>query len=234
MKNGSGQPGRRFRPLALRSLPKEAGSGDDRAAWMPDGRAWALCDGASEGYDGAGWAEVLSLYLCAHPDAQDAVAQARIARAGRRPPSDWLSEAAQRRGSWSTALAVRVLPGGRSLEVQAVGDTVFFLLDGSEPVMSFPLSDPSSFGSAPDLVPESEGPAEFSVLQVPLAGLARPRFALATDALAARILSEPAESQASLWRFLLGTPESAFREWARAETDAGRIRKDDLTLVAAG
>lgn len=223
-----------LRTRLIRSLPKDPGSGDDRLAFREDGLALALCDGASEGWDGAGWAESLAEALCRIEDPGRAV---EAARAGRRFGSEgggWLEDAARARGSWSTALAVRLEAGGRRVSAVAVGDTVLFLLDGCRPVASFPLDDPGAFGSTPDLVAENgtEIP-DFARAEFSLAGLRRPRIALLTDALAARVLAEPGAGRPALWAFFLGAPESAFRAWARIEIEAGRLRRDDLTLLAA-
>ena len=225
-----------LRGRVVRNLPKDRGLGDDRMAVRPDGLALALCDGASEGWDGAGWAEALARSLCRTWDPERAVRLARAARgrAARTADSGWLEDAARARGSWSTALAVRFEGGGRSVRAAAVGDTVMFLLDGCRPLASFPLDDPGAFGSTPDLVPENgEAKVEFAEAEFSLAGLRRPRVALLTDALAARALSEPEAGRNALWAFLLGAPPSAFRAWAQAETAAGRLRRDDLSLLAA-
>ena len=224
----------RFRLLTLRSLPKDSRYGDDRVAWRNDGLVWSLCDGASEGYDGSRWADELSRSLCVVQNPEEAVSHARAFRLTKESSVDWLSEAARRRGSWSTALVVQVKAGSRKLRIHAVGDTVFFLLDGSEPLLSFPISDSSDFGSTPDLIPEKgRGSIDFLTMDINLGCLKRPRFALVTDSLAARILSEPPEIRADLWRFLLGAPDASFRKWARTEMNEGRIRRDDLTLLAA-
>ena len=223
-----------LRTRLARSLPKDRGSGDDRMAFREDGLALALCDGAGEGWDGAGWAEALAEALCRIEDPGRAVEAARAGRRSDPRAEGWLESAARARGSWSTALAVRFEAGGRRVSAAAVGDTVLFLLDGCRPAASFPLDDPGAFGSTPDLVAENgtESPG-FSRAEFSLAGLRRPRVALLTDALAARALSEPESGRAGLWAFLLGAPEAAFRAWARVETEAGRLRRDDLSLLAA-
>ncbi|HSV55745.1 MAG TPA: hypothetical protein VLH39_01370 [Magnetospirillaceae bacterium] len=223
-----------LRTRLTRILPKDWGSGDDRMALREDGQVLALCDGASEGWDGAGWAEALALTLCRIEDPERAVEAARAGRRSGIRGDGWLESAARARGSWSTALAVRLEAGGRRVAVSAVGDTVLFILDGCRPVASFPLDDPGAFGSTPDLVAENGTETDvFARAEFSLAELRRPRIALLTDALAARALSEPEAGRAALWAFLLGSPEAAFRAWARAEIEAGRLRLDDLSLLAA-
>ncbi len=222
------------RLLLKRSLPKDGGRGDDRLAWADGGRTLALCDGASEGWDGAGWAAALARALCRHEDPERAVEEARAERRACARGDGWLESAARARGSWSTALAVRLHAGGRRVSAAALGDTVLFILDGCRPVSSFPLDDPADFGSSPALVAENgSGGEDFLKAEFPLDGLKRPRIALLTDALAARALAEPAAGRSALWAFLLGAPEAAFKAWAKAEIEASRLRRDDLSLLAA-
>lgn len=222
------------RTLLSRSLPKDRGSGDDRYAIGPGGRALALCDGASEGWDGAGWAAALASALVRFEEPQAAVTAARATRRAAAVSGDWLTSAAQARGSWSTALALRLSPDGREAQAAAVGDTVLFILDGCEPLASFPLDDPGAFGSTPELVAENgdEEPS-FHRASFSLHGLRRPRLALVSDALAARALAEPRLGRNALWAFLLGASDAAFKAWVGAETEAGRLRRDDLTMLAA-
>lgn len=221
------------RSLLVRSLPKDRGAGDDRFAWGDGGRVLSLCDGASEGWDGAGWAAALATALCRMENPVAAVEAARTRRRALGAGAGWLESAARERGSWATALVVRVRAGGRVVEAAAVGDTVLFILDGCKPVTSFPVDHASAFGDSPDLVAENgkESP-RFVEAEFPLSGLRAPRLALVTDALAARALSEPEAGRNALWAFLLGSPAKAFSAWARAEIRIGRLKQDDLTLVA--
>ncbi|MFZ4617216.1 MAG: hypothetical protein ACOYM2_13595 [Rectinemataceae bacterium] len=151
--------------------------------------------------------------------------------------ADWLSIRAKERGSWATALVVEASPGSQYLEISTIGDTCVFILDGFVPVLSFPLSDPLLFSSSPGLIGGEHGPIpDFTRLVVPLGRLKRPSFALATDALAARLLSEMGYtkddgSTNSIWRFLAGANEKTFKTWVEEGMERGVMTRDDATLM---
>ncbi len=234
---------RRLRLRRRLSLAVHGSGGEDR--WAGRRRAWALCDGASEGFDGAGWAAGLARQLVRSPSVDQAVARARAVyardRQRGREGDDWLAELGALRGSWSTALLIRVSPGGTLVEVWARGDTVFLLRDGDGTTASFPLDDPGAFGTHPELVADrpdagaaagaSGGSGPFRRAVFDLRRLRRPRLILATDALAQRILREEGPDRRRLWAFLDRCSAAEFGSWAQAEMDAGRLVRDDLTLL---
>jgi hypothetical protein len=153
--------------------------------------------------------------------------------------NDWLQVAARARGSFSTALVVTLGPGGRFLEAAAIGDTCLFVLDGFEPVCSFPLGASSAFDQEPALVgAEGDELPTFQRRLIAFGGLRQPSFALATDALARRLLECSEESRdrhpdavRHMWRFLATASETAFEKWAGEAIDHGAIAADDLTLA---
>jgi len=221
-------------------------SGEDR--WAGRGRNWALCDGASEGFDGAGWAACLARQLVRSPSVDQAVARARALYARDRQRGqdgvDWLAELGALRGSWSTVLFLRLSRAGSLVQVWARGDTVFLLRDGDETRASFPLDDPGAFGTHPELVADRPDAAADSVpagaagasgpfrrAAYSLRRLRRPLLVLATDALAQRILRAEGPDRRRLWAFLDRCSAAEFGAWARAEMDAGRLVRDDLTLL---
>jgi hypothetical protein len=139
---------------------------------------------------------------------------------------------AKARGSWSTALVVSTGRLGLSLEALAVGDSCLFVLDGSLPVLSFPLATEGVFGATPDLVAAGgEAVPSFRRLDVPLARLERPSLVLASDALSERFLGADFLRDREAWSFLRQADQASFAAWAREETASGRLRADDLSLV---
>ena len=229
--------------LALRkalSLPKDAGPSEDRWAVCPSAGRVALCDGASEGWDGRGWAGSLSRTLARWGADSATLGKARAACAKTGRPDSatphWLDEKARARGSWSTALLLETGPQGRGALVSAIGDTTLFVLDGFKLLLSFPMKVGDRFGSTPDLVVDT--PTEtldppFRRLRISLGSLHRPSLVLATDALAARLLGRPGE-ESGLFRFLRAANADSFAEWAGVEVAAGRMAFDDLTLLWVG
>lgn len=284
---------RRFGLASVLALPRHGDSGEDR--WAAAGGAWALCDGASEGWDGAGWAAALARALVLHTDPREAVRAARrLYRAQdyapmlthgagytvqpnpptpRIPPSGagyavqpnpttpapipasprggayavqpnptpgapsppaaaWLAEASAARGSFSTALVVRASRAGGFVRAYARGDTALFVRDGLRTLAAFPLERADDFGLAPDLVSAGgDGTDDFLAATIPIGALRRPVLCLATDALAARILSAAAGERAELWDFLDRADAADIDAWARAEIASRSLREDDLTLL---
>ena len=219
--------------VSLLSRPEHGRAGEDRWAVRPGARRWVLCDGASESYDAAGWASELATALAQAGPGEEAVSLARHRyRRRAKAPGDWLAELSRKRGSWSTALVAELGEGGLSLRLSAIGDTEAFVLDGLEVVLAFPVTAAEGFTNTPNLVGEAAGPIpHFQTGQLPLARIRRPSVILATDALAARILSEPEASRGSLLRFLAGAGGRDFMDWAEAEMDSGQLGHDDLSLL---
>lgn len=223
------------------SIPHHGQAGEDR--WAGRSGAWALCDGASEGYDGAGWANCLARSLVRSDSTGAAVLRARIAYQATRSSlsgqsgssQDWLLERGAARGSWSTALLVRVSRLGGFLQAHACGDTVLFVRDGLEPVCSFPIDDADAFNQSPSLIADragdDRGSDAFSSATIMLGGLRRPSLVLASDALAARILAVHGSERRALWAFLAAADAPDLQSWVASEHGCGRLREDDLTML---
>lgn len=208
-------------------------TGEDRWSANPTRGSWVLCDGASEGWDSGGWAETLAYRLAHLGPCDAAITRARrdFFRA-RQDSIDWLSDRARKRGSWATALVVEVGSSGRFLKASAIGDTTLFILDGYGKVLSFPMEDSADYTNTPNLIEDhGDNLPEFPSLVIPLAGLRRPSFVLATDALAARLLENAEAEQEKLWRFFSTAGPQAFASWAIQEMSAGQLGHDDLTLL---
>jgi len=152
-------------------------------------------------------------------------------------PTDWISGQAQKLGSWATALLVQVSGGGKRVQAWAVGDTELFVLDGTEILRAFPITEPSGFGSTPSLVSSrpavsgGDGDQSFRQLDFSLARLSRPSLVMATDALAARLLAASGQERSRLFRFFNTCSPTEFSAWADAETESRSIAPDDLTLA---
>lgn len=193
----------------------------------------ALCDGASEGWDSGRWAGRLARELARGGPCGAAILRARREFMRTRPErGDWLTERARQRGSWATALVVEIGSGGRSLRASAIGDTTLFVLDGYDTVFSFPVEDPGGYSSTPELIGDDvEALPEFRRIIVRLAGLRRPSFALATDAIAAKVLAAHASERRELWRFFGTASAAVFDAWACRGMTTGSLVRDDLTVL---
>ncbi|MEI6874884.1 MAG: hypothetical protein WCL50_07115 [Spirochaetota bacterium] len=207
--------------------------GEDRLAADSRRGRYALCDGASEGWDSGAFAAALAGALLRHGATEAAVTEARDDFGGRAiGVGDWLADRARSRGSFSTALLVEVLPGGRLLRASAIGDTTLFVLDGFRTVTTWPIDSAEGYGNTPDLVGDAgTATPAFSRRSFSLGRLRRPSFALVTDALAARLLSATEGEAPELWRFFARASEEAFQAWAADGMADRSLGRDDLSLL---
>jgi hypothetical protein len=225
---------RRFRLGAVQSLAKDGEEGEDHWAAREELGRFVLCDGASEGWDGGGWARTLAACLVRGESAAQAIVEARQAfdKGQVGEEEGWLEERARARGSWSTALVASTGQGGLFLRALAVGDSCLFLLDGYRMLASFPQASPLEFGNAPDLISaEDLEPPPFRLFSHPLARLRRPRLVLASDAMAARLLAADFRDDGEAWASLRHLAPRGFSSWVAEERGAGRLRADDLSLL---
>ncbi len=223
------------RALSVRKIlehPVHGESGEDRWMVEPGKKSVVLCDGAGESWAAAAWAEALAGSLASLGPGEKAVLRARKTMSHRASTlPDWLQTPAESRGSWSTALWVQPSMSGMTVHAAAAGDTCLLILDGHRLRYSFPMKDPSDFNSTPVLIGDRGDTPAFQTRRISIAPLRRPSLVLATDALAARLLSEPTETRGELFRFLLICPQAEFASWVGKETAAGRMREDDCTLL---
>lgn len=207
-------------------------SGEDRWTFSRDRNCWVLCDGASESWAAAAWAEHLAKSIALLGPGGATVIRARkmMIRESSSIP-DWIAEKASDLGSWATALWVKPSRSGAIINAAAVGDTCMLLLDDFDFLESFPLQDSADFSSSPDLIGDQGSVPGFVTRIFSIGGCRRPSLLMATDALAARCLGEPPSSSKNLFRFLFTCTAEDFSEWVENETLSRRMKEDDCTLI---
>jgi serine/threonine protein phosphatase PrpC len=186
---------------ATASRPKPGHTtAENEDATAADGLHFAVCDGATEGWQSGEWAAHLAgLFVRRPPTPADFVEWLAAAHNRWKPPAPkeavpWYAEAKRAEGSFATLLGVefrasRKTPGQWAWKAVAVGDSCLVRIRGGKVIESFPLSSASAFTNRPHLVPSS------ATTPCPepewLAGRAEPGdvFVLATDAVAASLLS---------------------------------------------
>jgi hypothetical protein len=200
---------------------------------------FAVSDGASESYDARTWSKLLvNLYIeCPRFDetwVQEAVK--RYAETHNGLKLSWSQEAAFERGSFATLLSLHLTDDGSQVNVLAVGDSISVLGEGDTFCYSFPYSSADQFNARPLLISTradrnvelfNQDPTNFRITWQ-LAGHRRPRILAMTDALGAWLLTDPTG------RFpILATLRShaAFESLVESERLAGRMRRDDTTLL---
>lgn len=205
---------------------------------------YALSDGASVSYDSASWARILVRRYIQDPEFTRewlAAAVAEFRKLHDRDSLPWMKQASFDKGSFASLLGVRVVDGGRLIQVLAIGDSLAVLCDGDRIKETFRLSAPSDFDRPPQLL--CTNPAEnaflddveFSydlVADWTFRGLERPALLCMTDALGHWLLSQRDRDQAPIAVLRNLRTSKVFARFVQDERAAGRMRRDDTTLLA--
>ena len=230
-------------PLAF-TVPKAEDRRNEDSFRRSSKGVYALSDGASVSFDSASWARILVRRYIENPEFTRewlGAAMAEFRRLYDREGLPWVKQASFDKGSFASLLGVRVVDGGRLIQVLSIGDSLAVLCDGNCIKETFPLSRPSDFKRAPQLL--CTNPAENAFLDEVDAsydlvadwsfdGLKQPSLLCMTDALGHWLLSQRDRdtSPVSVLRDLR-TPK-AFSRFVQQERAAGRMKRDDTTLIA--
>ncbi|CAH2603076.1 conserved protein of unknown function [Rhodovastum atsumiense] len=208
-------------------------------------RRYALGDGASTSYAARGWARALcrQFVLDPTPGPDWLEAARRYFHARNTPdPADWSAWHAFHQGSYATFLGFHFT--GEGLVVEAIGDTVLFVMGPEGEMAMHPRLDPEDFAGAPVLPCSHAGHGAFPdtadafatgrrLLPPPAEGWAGTRLLAVTDALAAWVAAGEGAARAERLGRLAGLPDAAgFAALVAEETAAGRLARDDCTLLA--
>jgi hypothetical protein len=234
-----------MRLLFQGSCPKNPGGDDineDRWAIDEASGTLALCDGASESFDSAVWAQILAEKFISDPAVtSDWIASSLSNYVGRHDFScmSWSQQASYERGSFSTLLGIQHIPGNKTVEVLAVGDSLALLIIEDLIVTSWPYTDPERFQDRPTLfatLPEHNafvsGPSFWTKYgrHFDLSGMRNAHLICVTDALGEWVLRHAFEG-AAVSRLLSLASEEELVALVLEERSAGRMRTDDSTLL---
>jgi len=230
------------RPRAF-SVPKARGQrNEDAWQWSHKG-VGALSDGASVSFDSASWARILVRHYARSPRVDAAWIASALAEFGtlhERESLPWMQQAALDRGSFASLLGLRRRGEGQ-VKILAIGDSIAVLCDADRVVATFPYQSPEQFDERPRLL--STNPAEnafladcdlaadFSV-QWELGALDRPALLCVTDALGHWIIAHRHEEPSPIAALRPIASRRDFARFVAAEREAGRLRRDDTTLLA--
>jgi hypothetical protein len=230
-------------PLAFTIAKADERYNEDRYHRSAKG-VYALSDGASVSFDSKSWAAILVRRYARKPEFTREWLAAAITEFGKlydRESLPWMQQASFDKGSFASLLGVRVIDGGRLIQVLSIGDSIAVLCDGDRIEATFPISAASEFTRSPQLL--CSNPAGNAFLnQVDMSydlvadwsfcGLAQPALLCMTDALGHWLLSrrDQAPSPISLLRKV--KTADAFARFVREERSAGRLKRDDTTLIA--
>jgi hypothetical protein len=205
---------------------------------------YALSDGASVSFDSASWARILVRRYARKPEFTCewlAAAIAEFRKLYDRDSLSWVQQASFDRGSFASLLGVRLIDGGRLIQILSIGDSIAVLCDGDRIKATYPLVSAAQFGRSPQLLCTNPvqnaflnrlDPSYDLIADWSFSGLARPALLCMTDALGHWLLSQRdrTPSPISILR-QLHTP-TAFARFVQNERAAGRMRRDDTTLIA--
>ncbi|KAA1053166.1 hypothetical protein [Azospirillum argentinense] len=224
------------------SVPKRRGPerNEDAAEGHPYRGIYAMSDGASESYAPALWARLVTKRFLTNQRVDAAwlrTACGLFASHFDRESMSWSAQAAYDRGSFATLLGLRFTGAGRRAEVLAIGDSLAVLVDGEAVIDSFPYAEADEFRQNPLLIStlmERNADVQNQLLSGSahrcwdLSSLPKPRILCMTDALGAWLLEDRRERLPIL---LSLRTKLQFRSLVDAERAAGRMRRDDTTLL---
>lgn len=205
---------------------------------------YALSDGASVSFDSASWARILVRRYARNPEFTQAWLAAAIAEFRKlydRDSLPWMQQASFDRGSFASLLGVRMVDEGRLIQVFSIGDSLAVLCDGDCIKATFPLSAASEFSRSPQLLCtnpvqnvflDEVDPNYDLVADWTFRGLQQPALLCMTDALGHWLLSRRDDDPSPVSVLRKVRTPSAFARFVKGERAAGRMRRDDTTLIA--
>jgi len=232
-----------FELLEAFTIEKEPGfPNEDCFLISGSGRTIAVCDGASQSYDSAAWAELLCrAFIEDHWVDKAWISHAAADYNSRYALSDlpWMKQAAFERGSFSTLLGIEVLHDAR-LRVTAFGDSLLVISDRDRFVESFPYQDAENFDTDPQLISTSpvfnayltDEFIQTHIRYFDLRCCEEPIIFLMTDAFGRWVLER--KDNPETWQMLLSLDQSGFARLIHEERSSRRMRKDDTTLLLIG
>jgi hypothetical protein len=151
-----------------------------------------------------------------------------------------MKQASLDRGSFASLLGVCFYDHG-NIQVIAIGDSLAVLCDGDDIVATHPYIAPDQFLQAPQLL--STNSAENAFLSKidwdeelyrdwRFQGLSHPALLCMTDALGQWVLTLRDQGAAPITILRQIAKPKQFAELVRLERKAGRLRRDDTTLLA--
>ena len=230
---------RAFSVAKAQGMPNE-----DKHRYSNTRGIYAVSDGASISYDSASWSRILVKWFKKKPSFHLewlAEAIAEFNGLHDRSALPWMKQAAFDRGSFASLVGMRLYRQNQEARVLAIGDSLAVLCDGDEVIDSYPYTSPEQFSQAPQLL--STNPAEnaflkdvdisreFSVLWRP-SKLKRPSIHCMTDALGQWVLAnlDANPSPVQIFRQIGNTAE--LKQFVLEKRAAGRLRRDDTTLLS--
>lgn len=229
------------RPRAF-SAPKADGQINEDAWQFSRKGIGALSDGASISFDSASWARILVRHYARDPSfdgAWLASAAKEFAALHDRESLSWMQQAAFDRGSFASLLGLQ--HRGERIEIIAIGDSIAVLCDADRVVATFPYESPEQFDERPLLL--STNPMQNSFLAEcdkkhdftvtwEIGSLTAPSLLCVSDALGHWLLTHRDEQPSPVAALRAIRTRRRFSRFVANEREAGRMRRDDTTMLA--
>lgn len=202
-----------------------------------------LSDGASESFDARNWAQLLVTRVRVRELSWDAVAECTREYEALHDPVtlSWSKAASYERGSFATILIAQDQRDRNTVQIEAMGDCLALWIDGGALLASAPYSRSEQFHDKPtllasrnDLNDSAAGEDAWTRVEWTY-GAQGPRvLACMTDALGAWLLAHQEQGEGRALEQLLAIRELAeLQKLVDEERRAGRLRRDDTTLIIA-
>lgn len=223
------------------TVPKHIESPDDnedaRRTALEKGRL-LISDGASESFDARNWAQLLVERMLDEEFSLTAVtrcAQDYEALHDLRSLS-WSKAAAYERGSFATLLVAQDLPERKAVRVTAVGDSLAAWVNEGELIASSPYTRSEQFQEKPTLLATrlalNTTDDDWNTQEWSYDAKSRRLLLCMTDALGAWLLAHQEQGDSSALGTLCGLRDAQeFSDLIGSERTAGRLRRDDTTLI---
>jgi hypothetical protein len=230
-------------PLAF-SVPKREDQNNEDSFRRSAKGVYALSDGASVSFDSASWARILVRRYTRDPEFTREWLSAAIAEFRKlydRDSLPWMQQASFDRGSFASLLGVRMADEGKAIQVLSIGDSLAVLCDGDKIKATFPLTSAAQFTRSPQLICSNPmhnaflEKMDFSydlVADWSFRGLEQPALLCMTDALGHWVLSQRDRGSSPISMLRKVRSSTAFARFVQEERAAGRMKRDDTTLIA--
>jgi hypothetical protein len=198
----------------------------------------ALSDGASVSFDSAAWAKILVRRYAQNSKFDREWLGGAIGEFEKlydRESLPWMQQASFDRGSFASLLGVRHVGSG-VVDVLAIGDSIAVLCDGNHILSSFPYTSPDEFEQRPQLLSTNAADNNFIDDIEPrrwnLSEYERPALLCMTDALGQWVLAHRDDEPSPIATLRRIKSLAVFKRFVASERQAGRLRRDDTTLLA--
>lgn len=218
---------------------------EDAYCIAPEHGRVVVSDGASESFDARNWSRLLVDHFLDHEPSVEAFGACAQVYAGLHDPNalSWSKAAAYERGSFATLIIAQDDPDHDTLLITALGDSLAVWSDGTSVLETAPYIRADQFDEKPFLLatrlsmnatPGSEEYDPWHRAEWRYDPQGHYLLLCMTDALGAWLLRHQEECDPSAFERLRSIRgQQALHDLVEVERAAGRLRRDDTTLIIA-